>query len=304
MDLWDLIISKKGFNWDNSDIRNIDFHSSMALPQEKMVVTGYIDFNAGESRKTLTIPHGLGFTPWIFPYFRNNTSGKEVMLPMYVFNGALDIGEGTYPMISAYSDNTNIVFKVDFDPSSYGYAYNVFYRFATDLWSTWYDSAEAFTVGRYGSSGKDGAIRFENIPLLGSDTLTQAKLNIYTANKIGAEPKYVRFLTYGIDEDNTPSFNNPMGRSKTDAYVINQRTVPVNIGDTVEVDVLNQINEIKARGGWSKGNAMGFIINEQSSSDDAMIGDFQPYSNTHLRLTKSGTIRLYFKAVVLTEKIV
>jgi hypothetical protein len=268
-----------------------------------MVLTGYVDINAGESRKTLTIPHGLGFTPWIFPYFKNNTTGKEMLLPIYVFNNALEIGEGTWPMISAYSDNTNVVFKIDFDPSSYGYAYNVFYRFATDLWSTWYDDSSWFTVGRYGSSGKDGAMRFENIPLTGSEGLSQAKLNIYTAAKMGSEPNYIRFLTYGIDEDNTSSFNNPMGRPKTDAYVINQRTVPINIGDTVEVDVLNQINEIRSRGGWASGNAMGFIMNEQDSNNDCMVGDTQP-SNSYLRLTKSGTIRLYFKAVVLTEKIV
>jgi hypothetical protein len=207
-------------------------------------------------------------------------------------------------MISAYSDNTNVVFKIDFDPSSYGYAYNVFYRFATDYWSTWYDSNEAFTVGRYGSSGKDGAMRFENIPLTGGEGLSSANLYIYTANKIGSPPNIIRFVTTGIDEDNTTSFNNPMGRSKTDANTITNRTVPYNIGDTIEVNVLNQINEIRARGGWSSGNAMGFLMNEQDSSNDSLVGDFMPYANSYLRLTKSGTIRLYFKAVVLTEKIV
>jgi hypothetical protein len=227
-----------------------------------------------------------------------------MLLPIYVFNNALEIGEGTWPMICAYSDNTNVVFKVDFDPSGYGYAYNQFYKFATDFWSTWYDDNTWFTVGRYGSSGKDGAIRFESVPLTASEGLDLAKIEIYTNGKLGDTSKHIRWHTYGIKETNTGSFNNPMGRTKTTAYSNNDRTVPLNYGDFVEIDVLNQVNEIRGMSGWAKDNAMGFLMNEDGSDNDALFGDAIDYTNTYLKIIKSGTIRLYFKAVVLTEKIV
>lgn len=300
-DLFDLIISKKGFNWDDPNIRNIDFHSSMALPQDKgITVSGYLDFNPGDVRKELVIAHGLPFTPWYIPFRKNNTTGREAILPEF---WASEAGIEGFSVINTCIDATNIKFKVDFDPYNRGDAFNVFTRGVSDYWSTRYDNNEVFTVGREGSSGKDGAMRFQSVPVTGGESLVAANLYIYTAAKIGAPPNIIRFVTTGIDEDNTPSFNNPMGRPKTDANTITSRTVPYNIGDTVEVDVLSQINEIRSRGGWSSGNAMGFLMNEQDSSNDSLIRDFMPYPESFLRITRSGTLRLYFKAFILTEKI-
>jgi len=45
-------------------------------------------------------------------------------------------------------------------------------------------------------------------------------------------------------------------------------------------------------------------MNEQDSSNDSLVGDFMPYPESYLRITRSGTLRLYFKAIVLTEKII
>lgn len=293
-DAFDLIISKKGYNWDDSDIRNIDFHSSMALPQAKTILTGYLDFDPGDTKKTLTLPHGLSFTPWYFPYFRNNTLSQEMMLPIFP-TGIEGIG---FPKITSHVNGTNVVFDVDFE-----IGWNVYQIFASDLWSTWYDDNSAFTVGRSGSSGKHGAMRFENIPLSSSTGLTQARILAYVGAKDGSTSSHMRWHTYGIKEVNTQSFNNPMDRTRTTAVTNIDRTVPVNYGDYVEMFVTNQVNEIRALSGWTTGNAMGFTMVEDGSDNDAIFGEFTP-SGSYIELTLSGTLRLYFKAVVLTEKIV
>lgn len=296
-DAFDLIISKKGYNWDNSDIRNIDFHSSMALPQEKTVLTGYLDFAPGDTKKSLTLPHGLNFTPWYFPYFRNNDLGQEMMLPIFP-TGIEGIG---FPSITSRVNGTNVVFDVDF-----GIGWNVYRLYFSHLWNTYNDSTGFFEVGREGGSSYHGAVRIPSVPVTSSESLESAKLYYVVTGRAGTpNVDVIRFRIWGIDEDNTQTFNNPMSRPKTDAMTYQTRTVPNQLGDTVEMDVISQLNEIRSRGGWSSGNAMGFLVEDYNSDNDAAFWSASEGGDgVWMELKKSGTLRLYFKAVVLTEKII
>lgn len=281
-------ISKSGAAISSSDFRDLILHSNYSMFKYHSDTSPTMTLNAGDTTKTVSFAHGLGYVPAFISYM--NTDGAIMMLPN---RRTYYTGEDEH--IFSYADSTNIYITWR---SAVPYNQQIIY--ASDVWNTWDNSNSAFEIGREGSTGYSGAMRFMGVNVAAGDTISYAKIQIVTTWKLGSEPSYFRWVNYGIDEDNTGSFNDPMGRTRTDATSTQTRTVPVNIGDTVEIDAVSMMNEIKGRAGWSSGNAMGFLMFEQDSNNDAAI---MSGTSSFLQFTKSGSLEMGFRVIVFKDKI-
>jgi hypothetical protein len=288
---------KKGASIGTSNLRELLLDSRFKMFKFHSDDIRTLTITNGETTALASFPHNLGYVPAFLAYMGDMAGITQ--MPFRRIWGPPTPGGVTDDHWFAYADATNIYIGWK---GNYLAGLQTYY--ASDYWSTWFGSSGYFTVGRdSGNNPHDGAFRFTDIILNGSDTLIRAKIQIGTDYKEGSTSSVIKFRTWGIDEDNTGSFNNPMGRSKTDAYSSNERTVPYNYGDTVEVDVVSQINEIKARGGWASGNALGFIINENNGATNAEMGSFYAGYGTKLELIKAGDFSYDFRVIVFKDKL-
>lgn len=109
-----------------------------------------------------------------------------------------------------------------------------------------------------------GALRFQNVQIAQGATGIEAGLNLYAQEQFGSSDIYVK--VWGIDEDNTANFSSgdPFGRTKTSAS--NTHNLSLNDGEYFGIGVGAIIEEIVGRGGWSQGNSIGFLIEDNGSS--------------------------------------
>lgn len=112
------------------------------------------------------------------------------------------------------------------------------------------------------------AIRFIGITIAQGSTINSATLT-YTANSTNAG--ILATILHGFAEDNTSDFSggDPSGRSKTTASANFNRS-GVAFNTTYTVDVTSIIQEIVNRGGWSSGNSLGFINEDNGSTSSNM----------------------------------
>lgn len=136
----------------------------------------------------------------------------------------------------------------------------------TDVWlqSGGFDTSAGCIVGHWSGDPTDGAIRFENIAIPTGASVDLAIL-MYRYYGVGGNSGSWIHEVNGIDEDNTAPFGYPFGRPLTGAQ-INVNEGPPTSGGTKAYDVRSLVNEIVQRGGWSSGNAMGFILRDTGSS--------------------------------------
>jgi hypothetical protein len=120
-----------------------------------------------------------------------------------------------------------------------------------------------------GSAEKvDGALRFPGVTVNQGVSVVSAKLGFYIQEKHYSSSIVTKIS--GIKETNTPLFtpgNSPFGRTKTTA-----NTTPTLDGSLAasgwwSTDVGSLVNEVLGQGGWSNGNAMGFIIEYTGATD-------------------------------------
>lgn len=118
-------------------------------------------------------------------------------------------------------------------------------------------------VGDEFGGGQDGAIRFPGVT--GSGNCNEAQLYFrvgFASSNSGQMDLNIR----GIDEDNTGLFTgDPFGRSTTDALIQWILSRP-SVGSFANINVTSIVNEIRNRGGWSSGNAIGFLIYESGNT--------------------------------------
>jgi hypothetical protein len=133
-----------------------------------------------------------------------------------------------------------------------------------------FDSGSSFTGfvrNGYDASVTDtlsSALRFTSVAVSQGVSVNKAILHYYVGTRLGTSP--VKCTIKGFDEDNTADFSSsPGGRPMTTASVSGQYD-PSGAGNFWEEDVTSIVNEIFARGGWSSGNALGFWINDNSTS--------------------------------------
>lgn len=115
---------------------------------------------------------------------------------------------------------------------------------------------------------EEGAVRFVNVTIPQAKTITSAILHLKITSK-GSSPVSLRIT--GIDVDNVSDFN-------TDPFVLSQTTASENfeaslgsVGDFQNFSVTSQVQEIVNRGSWASGNAMGFHLWSNETSDGYFV---------------------------------
>ena len=131
-------------------------------------------------------------------------------------------------------------------------------------------------VGSYWYGDCLTAVRFTNVTIQQGATITSAKLTFVA---YATDTSDVKAKVYGIDEDNTATFhpNAPGGRARTSAsrdWDLNGITLNSSYDAT---NLTAIVQEIVDRGGWSTGNAMGFLIDDDGSASPSTYHEFYEY---------------------------
>lgn len=132
----------------------------------------------------------------------------------------------------------------------------------TNYWSTSDGGNNGYYhVGNFSGGDLDGAIRFPGVT--GTGNCNAAWIYLHCDDRSGSSGS-MAWNTWGIDEDNTAAFSSsPLGRTKTSAtFLWEEGTMPSPGSFIPNKDVASIVNEIRGRGGWSSGNAIGFIFNQ------------------------------------------
>jgi len=296
---WGIKVSNAGTSILSTDIRDQIMNSQYAMFKYHSDGTVGVPIAAGSTVAYGTVAHNLGYVPAFMSYVNYSGDSLQRLVP------SIPYGVSFEHYANAYADTANIVVSFNLT-EPYGQTEIT----ATDYYNTFWGDNEAILIGRTGdvptltgSTGRNGAIRFGSVAVTGSETITSAKIEIYVGNKNGSTSQHVRWNNYGIDEDNTQSFNDPFSRDRTTATSASDRTVPASLGDEVEIDVTTMFDEIRQRAGWSSGNAMGFTMLEDGSDDSSSFWDsIPPYS--YLRIQRPGTATIPFRVIIFKDKIV
>lgn len=149
-----------------------------------------------------------------------------------------------------------------------------FYQFQTEGGS---EGTYFFTVGYYKLSNATlrGAIRFTSINLAQGTSIYAANVHMYVGIRSGSSE--VKAKIWGINEDNTADFSSGGGvfaRSRTTNSNTNSYSA-TGTGGYFTIGVTSMVQQIINRGGWSSGNAIGFVVedNGTSTSETSHIED-------------------------------
>lgn len=148
---------------------------------------------------------------------------------------------------ASISDAADILSETTFDSNNTSYS---LYSYDGEL-------AESDTIG----------IRFTNVTIPKSDPIYWAKLRIWTSGDGG------NCIVYAVAADNEGVFsstNRPKNQTVTTAHT----HVALGSGTEIitEIDVRAIVQEIVNRAGWASGNAISFIIKDQSIDDVKSTG--------------------------------
>ena len=289
-----LKIMKDGYGITDNDIRNILMSSKYPMLKYHSDNTNYCTFNAGDSHKYVDFSHSLGYVPAFVPYFKYN--GK-----IYNINATGGDGPGGNVHAYSFSDSSKVRCGLIFG----GLAYK---QYVNPTWPAGMDDIDLYTehfgtygfiyTGNYSGNDQGGAMRFfTSIPQ--GATVVSATLNYIFAIKGSSGQMKLRI--WGINEDNTGDFtSNPLSRSKTSAYT----DIDVNIASntSVNINVASIVQEIVNRGGWSPGNAIGFVLLDNGSDDNAYAAEGTGGS-TNLLSCGGPSMNVDFRCIIFKDKI-
>lgn len=282
-----IIILKPGASEGSTDIRDYRFHSNFSF------LKGYYDdvhsmtINAGDTEKIITIPHGLTYAPEVDVF--HDTGSGLVQLP-YRLKTISGFDRHFFHSV----DDTNVYIKWK---SAIPYNQEIFN--SDDSYSSFLGRGY-FSIGNYEGNGYHGALRFSSMNITGSESILSAKINIVIDTKYTGTGD-VLMKTYGIDEDNTSDFGGyPFGRTQTTASK-SQSQYPSSPTFSFDIDVLNILNEIRQRSGWSSNNAMGFLTFDNSSPLNSYLRGYG--SDDTLTIIRAGSTTYNFRVLIHKDKI-
>lgn len=128
---------------------------------------------------------------------------------------------------------------------------------------------------------ENGAIRFVNVTIPRGTTVQSAVIHFRCEDAVPDNNQSVKVKIYGMAEDNTGDLTvDPWGRVKTSANYAN------TYGDSrdntwIDITVTDIVNEIVGRSGWSSGNAMGFVFEDDGTATDQTRDLNDDYGNTY-----------------------
>ena len=124
---------------------------------------------------------------------------------------------------------------------------------------------------------EDGALRFTSVALNQNASVSLATLRIYIESRDGSST--VNEKVYGIKEGNTADFSSsPFGRTRTGAFVTTGNSE--GVGNYWTINIATVVNEILGQGGWSSGNAMGFVVVNDGTTGDNAVFDTSAGTNS------------------------
>lgn len=303
MNTYGIKISKKGKDVNTSKYNDLVFSSEYKTLRVKSSGSGSIT----DGSRLVTIPHNLGYVPMFMVHAEAYTArgsslfspGDYALAPIGFSGIITDPNAGSSDDLFAYADTTNLYIKAqeNFGVLVYKasnasdvdkcYAYEDSGGYNTGFWA----------VGNHSIFGVEkGAIRFapSGVQLSQGQSIYKAFLDLLVAGREGTGQ--VSTKIYGIDEDNTGDFNAgtpATARSKTTASITttNNQSPGENFGGNVTAIV----KEIIDRGGWSSGNKLGFIMedNGTTSGNDYYGGD------SVLKITPNETLCNYKYTIFL-----
>lgn len=113
----------------------------------------------------------------------------------------------------------------------------------------------------------NGALRFTNVTINQGASLNFAAL-VYIYDSVGTGTGSWKHLVNGIKETNTAVLDaSAFSRTKTTAQITVNEGAPT-AGGTKTYNVTSIVQEIINQGGWSSGNAIGFLFNNNASDTD------------------------------------
>lgn len=263
------------------------------------------------TNRLFTINHGLGYVP-AFLVHTQTEGGYWITDTDYVISPHIPIVTGADYLdrqIIAWADKQNLYVKAqtNFGVAHYSLSSTTLAECLANEDDGGYD-AGWWETGNGTDGVNDGATRFGSITLANSQSIYNAQLNLYIGGRNGSGE--VKMLVSGIDEDNTLNFNAgtaATARTKTTANTASNSTL--SVGNTLGVDVTSIVSEIISRAGWSSGNAMGFIMNDNGTTanntyyEDSFSGVWGVYSSyTNLQIIPTFNLAR-FKYTIFLNKI-
>lgn len=296
-------ISRPGFDVNTAGPQELAFSSAYKTLKINSQGSGTLT----NASRTATIAHNLGYVPvfMVHSTYPITLQGAGLTATDYVLGPVGD----TNGILYAYADSTNLYIKAqsNFGVLTYGetnpsnldecVAYEDDFGYTTGYWVVGNDST-------FGQNVEDGAIRFgpSGIALTQGQSISSAQINFYIGGRRGSGE--VKMRIYGIDEDNTGAFNSgtaATARAKTTAFVDHNTTL--SVGNTSGKDVTSIVQEIINRGGWSSGNKIGFILNDNgtTASNDYYEGTGTGEVVSTLEIVPSDPIASYKYTIFLNQ---
>lgn len=287
-------IAKPGKSVHSSDLRDLSVDlNTFSMFKLHSTSTTSVTINGGDSEKSATVSHSLGYVPAFLVYYKRSDESVERLIPDIPYGVDFDF----YPWAYATTSGVTVGYSCK-DPYNQVEATGNINNIHEDFW---YEPAQSgIIVGTSeGGNGYDSAIRFSNVTLAKDQSISSAQVEL---NHVFSGPTNsdTRYKIYGIDEDDIGD-GFASNSTKTDAY--DERTQSKQ-GDffNFATDVVDQVREIIARSGWTSGNHMGFTFNNNGSPTGAYIGD--NYDTTiALKVVKSGSLTISFRVMIFKDKI-
>ena len=289
MNDWGWKVMKQGASTSSTDLRDLLANSSFNMFKYHLDTTSSMTINAGDTTKTITIPHNLGYVPAFLTY--QGDSDYVKLLPNRKTPAFTGIDEHWY----SYADSTNIYIKWD---SKNPYNQSIFY--VNDGYTN-NGTNSLIEAGDINGSSLDCGYRFIGVNISKNASIYSASVEFRVDGR-GQSGTDVKIKTWGIDEDNVGSFGNDLGKTKTTAEV--SQNVAAGYGSFFGINVKSIVEEITSRNGWSPGNAMGFYTFNDSSPTGAYVADQLSTSyDTYLKVILTGSVNYSFRVVVFKDKI-
>ena len=223
---WGIKITKPGYGTSTTDPRNMLMNSEYSMLKIHSITDETITISAGSNTGNVTVSHSLGYVPafMAFAYGTNpwvqQLDDAGQIIPIYA---SLKSGN---PNVESYSNSTGVTTTVTL-PENYN-EYNYNWTAPNDLYDALYGARSYTVTGHKAGNGRNHAIKFDNVDIDQGSTIVSASLEHYTEYRWVTTPAQdMKLKTWGIDEDNTDSFDSdPMGRTKTTAVTSQTQVVP------------------------------------------------------------------------------
>lgn len=299
-------VSRAGTSITSTSLKDLAFDSEHSMFKFHSVNNGTISLTTGGTQVMGTISHTLGYVPAFVAYVNANFGSGTTYYPV---PGATPNHVDAYPYPFAYAGTAGIVYGVVW-PSPYNVSYYV-QSGSNDLWDSYYNSTGFIRIGKNTATGesRNGAMRFTEDTFTGANPSIDGSADVGTAtitfevNDKGTSSSDVKFVKYGIDEDDTGDFSSdPMGRTKTTAVGTQTQSLSPSVPFDFGIDVTSQTREITDRAGWDTGNALGYIFLEQDCPTGASV--YNEDETSVLKIYKPGTAVFKFKVIIFKDKIV